>query len=151
MGKNKFIGQFSRNLDSKNRIALPSQFKSLLGERFFLTIGIDGQPEIRSFESFENFSNLIAENSIFNSNARILRRTLFGSSQEIELDTQGRFIIPKHFLEKGAFQKEIIFIGMGDYIELWDPISYEKYEKEFDTTKIISASETFAKGDKNND
>ena len=51
-------------------------------------------------------------------------------------------------MEKGAFQKEILFIGSGDYIELWDPKTYEEYEKQFDTDKIVAAAQSLADGEK---
>lgn len=148
MVKIKFFGQHSRNIDIKNRIALPSQYRNVLGNRFFILIGIDGHPEIRSEESINSFFESLDRQSVFDAKVRILRRTLFGSSQEIELDAQGRFIIPKLYMEKGAFQKEILFIGSGDYIELWDPKTYEKYEKQFDTDKIVAAAQSLADGEK---
>lgn len=146
-----FIGQHIRTMDSKNRIALPAQYKNAIGDKFYIILGIDGHPEIRTVESFNELTSDLGKHSFYDISVRSLRRTIFGSSQEIELDSQGRFIIPKQFMEKGAFQKDILFIGGGDYIEMWDPVKYEEYEKQFDTDKIVSAAQAIANGGKQNE
>lgn len=52
------------------------------------------------------------------------------------LDAQGRVTIPPHLARHAGINKEVLFVGAGEVIEMWDPATYRKYvggsEKDFD-------------------
>lgn len=55
---------------------------------------------------------------------------------DASLDAQGRITIPPHLAERAGIEKEVLFVGAGDVIEMWDPATYREYvggtEKDFD-------------------
>lgn len=141
------FGQHSRNLDDKNRVVLPSAFKEFLGSTFMVTIGFDGNAEMRSLESFEIYKQKIENNSYFTADVRTITRFIMGNTFEAKLDSVGRFSVPKNIIDKLSIQKEITFVGAGSLIELW---SKEKYDEVCDKYSLDDMAEIAEKISGNN-
>ncbi|WP_027120614.1 division/cell wall cluster transcriptional repressor MraZ [Mycoplasmopsis lipofaciens] len=142
-------GQYSRNIDAKNRLSLPTKLRDQLGSKFYLTIGMENVVEIRSIAEFEKLTSELTSQGSFNSDARKLKRYWLGRSQEIELDSQNRFILPKQFLAKANIQKEVIFVGLGDLVELWGAEKYNEYNENISIEEISRAAENLMNRNKN--
>ncbi|MBU4690687.1 division/cell wall cluster transcriptional repressor MraZ [Mycoplasma sp. ES3157-GEN-MYC] len=137
-------GQYQRSVDSKNRIALPSKLRDALGSKFYLTIGMENVIELRSVEEFDKLTADLTSQSLYDKNARLLKRWWLGNTHEIELDSQSRFVIPKSILTKGAIQKDVVFIGVGDSVELWATEIYEEYESKMSVEDLEMAAQALA-------
>jgi MraZ protein len=61
---------------------------------------------------------------------------LMQHTSDATLDAQGRITLPPHLAELAGIEKEVLFVGAGEVIEMWDPATYRKYvggaEKDFD-------------------
>lgn len=79
----------------------------------------------------------IAALSEFNAEQRKLKRNFFRSIAQVEMDTAGRILIPKQMLAHASLDKEAILIGMGNYIEMWNPQLFE--EDQIDDSEEYSA------------
>lgn len=133
------FGKFVRNVDDKNRISIPAKLRDNLGTKFYMTIGLENKIELRSQSEFEEFASKLLAQSQFSKEARIIQRAWLGNTQEIELDSQGRFIIPKQFIQISAIQKEVTLIGLGKLVELWASEVYEDYQNKLDDETIDNA------------
>ena len=80
-------------------------------------------------KSFEEESKKQLEISVTEEQGRFLRRFLFGSSESVELDSQGRFVIPSTLLDFARVKKEVIIIGAGDHFEIWNPKLWDNHLK----------------------
>jgi MraZ protein len=56
-----------------------------------------------------------------------LQRNFFSGTATVELDANGRFLIPKNMLGYSQIDKEAILVGMGNKVEIWNPTQYEKH------------------------
>ncbi|AKB11081.1 MraZ family transcriptional regulator [Mycoplasmopsis synoviae] len=123
------FGQQLRNLDEKNRIALPPAFKSKLVEPLYLTIGFDGQADLRSEKEFEKFSAFLDQKNPFDAKIRQIKRQINSNTFEITLDKQGRITIPARIMQwifaGEELGKEIYFVGAKDYVEIWSKSKFE--------------------------
>ncbi|TQC54236.1 transcriptional regulator MraZ [Mycoplasmopsis mucosicanis] len=137
-------GQYERNIDVKNRVALPAKLRDALGSSFFLTIGLDDIVELRSKSEFDSLTANLTSQSIYDKNARLLKRWWLGNTHEIELDSQGRFIIPKQILIKSAIQKEVIFVGVGNSVEMWAAEKYQNYNESMSVEQLQEAAQALA-------
>ncbi|VEU78405.1 cell division protein MraZ [Mycoplasmopsis columbinasalis] len=137
-------GQYERTIDAKNRIILPAKIRDILGSTFFITLGLENVIELRNVEQFHVFASKLNAQSNFDMNARMLKRMWLGSTQEIELDTQGRFVLPKQFIEASAIQKNLVFVGVGDIVELWAKETFDNYQTNLSLEQIRTAAETLA-------
>ena len=107
---------------------MPKKFREeIKGAQMILSRGFEGCIWGYDKKRFEEESRKQLEISPAEERARVIRRYLFSGSAIVELDDQGRFVIPSHLLSYAGVGKEVAIIGAGDYFEVWDKKSWEKY------------------------
>ncbi|AUN12694.1 cell division/cell wall cluster transcriptional repressor MraZ [Clostridium botulinum] len=122
-----FIGEYNHGLDTKNRIIIPAKFREKLGKNFVLTKGLDGCLYVYPKSQWEVLQKKLETLPLTNKNARAFVRFFFSGAHELELDKQGRTLIPQNLLEYGQIQKEIVSIGVSNRIEIWSKEKWEEY------------------------
>ncbi|NFU37304.1 division/cell wall cluster transcriptional repressor MraZ [Clostridium botulinum] len=122
-----FIGEYNHGLDPKNRIIIPAKFREELGKNFVLTKGLDGCLYVYPKSQWEVLQKKLETLPLTNKNARAFVRFFFSGAHELELDKQGRTLIPQNLLEYGQIQKEIVSIGVSNRIEIWSKKKWEEY------------------------
>lgn len=113
-----FTGQFERSIDAKHRVILPPNFKTALGNIFYLTIASEQKLEIRPVGEFEALVTQLEALNQLDPVVQKYKRFVMASSIKIETDKLGRFLIPEKFLAAAAVKTTITFVGMGRTIEL---------------------------------
>ncbi|EDU37322.1 protein MraZ [Clostridium sporogenes ATCC 15579] len=126
-GGDMFIGEYNHSLDTKNRIIIPAKFREELGKNFVLTKGLDGCLYVYPKSQWEVLQKKLETLPLTNKNARAFVRFFFSGAHELELDKQGRTLIPQNLLEYGQIQKEIVSIGVSNRIEIWSREKWEEY------------------------
>ena len=111
-----FLGEYEHSCDSKNRLRIPSKFKKEFCEGAVLTKGNDGC--------------LFLVDKMFDSKLQMPLRMLFSSAVEIEEDNQGRFLLPASLKNFANIQKDVIFVGVGNRVELWSKESWLDYSSK---------------------
>ena len=136
-----FTGEHECKLDAKGRLVLPSRLKSVLPKAsknsIIIRKGFEPNLIVYSMHEFQNIYTRISSLNEFSSEQRKLKRKLFSSISQVDLDSNGRFLIPKGMIEHCKIEKEVILIGMGNVIELWSPTNYKN--------NLITNSEEFSK------
>ena len=126
-----FSSEYDCKLDVKGRMVLPAKIKSNLPEASGNTIVIT-----RGFETCLVIYPLVEWNKVFskvsglnefNEEYRNFQRNFFRGNTEVELDNNGRFLIPKSLLKHAQIDKDAIMVGMGNRVEVWNPDIYDKY------------------------
>jgi MraZ protein len=132
-GETMLIGSFKNNIGDKNRVAFPVKFKNELGTSLIVTKGYENCLIIVDKSKFSELMNSIKDVPFVNSGLRDTKRFLIGSAQEIELDKQGRFVIPPDLKKYASLGNECVFIGLVDWIELWDKSIWDKKEESINS------------------
>lgn len=127
------IGSFKNNIGDKNRVAFPIKFKNELGSSLIVTKGYENCLILVDKSKFSGLMNSIKDVPFVNSGLRDTKRFLIGSAQEIELDKQGRFVIPPDLKKYASLGNECVFIGLVDWIELWDKSIWDKKEESINS------------------
>jgi MraZ protein len=126
-----FTGKYESKLDAKGRLVLPSKFKAQLpedeGNELIIQQGFEPHLIIYPMLEFKKVLSKVSGLSEFNEENRQLQLNFFSSIATVELDVNGRFLLQKNMLTYAQLQKEVILIGMGNKIVLWDPAVYEKH------------------------
>ncbi|OQX88148.1 MAG: cell division/cell wall cluster transcriptional repressor MraZ [Thermoplasmata archaeon] len=133
-------GEYTHTLDSKDRFVLPAKFrekiKKLKEKKFYLTCGLDGCLFLFTSEVWEEQKRKLDSLSFTKQRARSFTRLYFGRTVDVELDAQGRIVIPQHLKEKAGIKKEVVIVGVGERIEIWDKERWRKFclenEKHFE-------------------
>ena len=125
-----FTSEYESKLDAKGRLILPARIKAQLP---------DGSNELvirRGFEQclilypmveFKKVFSRISGLSEFNEEYRKLQRNFFSGTATVEMDNNGRFLIPRNMLGFAQLEKEVTLVGMGNKVEIWNPSIYEKH------------------------
>ena len=125
-----FTGQYVCKLDAKGRLTLPSKMKSKLpevsGNQLVLSRGLEPCITLYPLVEYRKTYARIASLNEFNENSRWLQRNFFARIEETELDSAGRLLIPKPMLKHARLEKEVILIGAGNKMELWDAKVYDE-------------------------
>lgn len=125
-----FLGEYKTNFSGKGRVILPRKFRQeLKGKEIILSRGFENCIWGFDLKDFEEEARRQLEISATEERARYLRRYLFSSSESVELDAQGRIIIPSALLDFASVKGEVVLIGAGDHFEIWDFKLWEKHIK----------------------
>ena len=130
MGKFVFQGASALNLDAKGRMSVPAKHRDALllqGDgRVTLTKHPDGCLLVFPRPEWEAFRSRVAQLPM---DVHWWRRIFLGNAAEIELDGSGRILISPELRVAANIEREIILLGMGSHLELWDAQTYSTKEQ----------------------
>ena len=121
------MGEFSHNLDAKGRLIIPASFRNELGLGLVLTIGLDGCLTLYTRESWEKIYAQLSTLPTTKSQARAFVRILTSKASQVDIDAQGRILIPANLIKDANLKKECVVIGSGSKVEIWAKDKWEQY------------------------
>lgn len=125
-----FRGEFNHTIDAKGRLIIPAKFREKLGEHFIVTKGLDGCLSIYPEEEWNQFEEKLTALSLIKKENRQLTRFFVAGAAEVELDKQGRILIPGPLREHAALEKDVVLVGVLNRVEIWDKTRYLDSEVE---------------------
>ena len=137
-----FTGEFQHNVDSKNRIFVPSRLRDELGESFIVVRDIR-EPILKIF-SLSGWEEYIApikaqERRIAEKVLRYLHR----NATQVSPDSQGRILLPRELLEYASIEREAVIVGCYTYAEIWSAENYKRETENEDLDAIRAELEKF--------
>ncbi len=127
-----FLGTYHPKLMGKGRVALPQKIRAeLKTKKIVLTIGFENCVFGFDEKDWEEIVKPELSRPLFSDEeGRNLRRKMCREAMVIKLGAQGRFIIPERMKEYAGIKNEVTLIGAGDHFEIWDSLSWQKYQEE---------------------
>ncbi len=132
-----FIGEYEHNVDAKGRVIMPAKLREDIGDKFIITKGLDGCLFAYSQTEWANFEEKLKALPLAQKNARNFVRFFLSGAVECDIDKQGRFLIPANLREHAELDKEIVIIGVGTRLEIWNRDKWQNYSSD----ENISADE----------
>lgn len=123
------IGQFRSKISPKGRVAFPKKFREELGDSLVVTVGYENSLMVVSAKEWQSLIEATKNKPFVLGSARDTNRFLLGEASEVNLDEQGRFIVPGYLREYAKMEEEVIFLGLNKYVEVWDKAAWEKYQQ----------------------
>lgn len=120
-----FMGEYNHTIDAKGRLIVPSKFREALGDTFVVTKGLDGCLFVYDNEEWQVFEEKLKSLPITNKEARQFARFFLAGAAEVEVDKQGRILVPNILREFAQISKDVVLIGVASRIEIW---SKERFE-----------------------
>lgn len=120
-------GKFYHTIDEKGRVSLPAKFRTRLGKKFILSIEFDGCLSLYSIPERKKFEERLMSKPLTSGRVRDLRRLLMTESHEVSVDSLGRILVPAELRQYAGLQREVIFAGQGNFVELWSKERWEPY------------------------
>ena len=125
-----FQGASALNLDAKGRMSVPAKHRDALlvqGEgRVTLTKHPDGCLMLFPRPEWEAFRARVSQLPM---DAHWWRRIFLGNATELDLDSAGRILVSPELRSAAGIQREVILLGMGSHLELWDAATYATKEQ----------------------
>jgi MraZ protein len=131
IGQRVYFGSYNHTIDAKGRTSLPAKFRE--------TLAANGEPRIVLMQSSQWRAVRALPQSIWQQvvkkvmgsspfDARMQRNILkyVSTAQEIDLDPVGRVLVPPPLREWAALAKDVVWVGVGPHMELFDKAEYEK-------------------------
>lgn len=122
-----FIGRYYHTIETKGRLAIPQSFREELQSGGVITWGLDGCLFLFPNSYWQKLSEKLASLPMTQPAARNLTRLLVQSATELNLDSQGRTLIPDHLREQVQLKKQVVVAGALTRIEIWDRDIYHKH------------------------
>ena len=125
----ELLGTHSYQLDPKGRISLPARFREVFADGAVLTLGQDGCLFCFPRAEWEERSREVHALPLSDTEGRAYMRMFFGKAERVELDSQGRLLIPQRLRNEVGISKETVVLGVFDRMEIWDRDAHERYEQ----------------------
>ena len=133
--QNDFLGTYEVSLDSKNRFSFPAEYRTVLADKnLIISKGMDGCLYVFTEERYNAFyqMQLAARPGIEKRATRKLKRMLTSSAVRKMIDNQGRLLLPNNLMQMAEIDRELVVVGAGDRIELWNKSRWKEEEESFD-------------------
>jgi MraZ protein len=120
------LGEYEHNMDAKGRVAIPSRFRDELGATVIITRGFDLCLQLFPLPKWQELSDKVSSLSLGNEEARDFRRMLFSQAADVEIDRQGRILIPQNLREYGRLGEQLVIAGLNTHCEIWSREEWER-------------------------
>jgi len=131
------IGEFQHTIDPKGRVIVPARFREDLGDKFYVTKGLDGCLFVLSPNEWNRLQEKVSAMPI--SKARGLQRFFFSGAVEVQPDRQGRILLPQTLRSYAELVKNVTFIGASNRAEIWNTDSWTSFNSTLTQENIAEA------------
>jgi len=134
-GRFLFRGVNQLNLDAKGRLAIPTRYRERLrescGSELVITVDPDRCLLIYPLPQWHEIERKLMKLPTFDKTSRQLQRLLVGHATEVDMDGQGRILLPPPLRLFAGLEKRVVMIGQGSKFELWDETHWTKQRDEW--------------------
>lgn len=120
-----FIGEYNHTIDAKGRLIIPSKFRETLGDEFVVTKGMDGCLFVFDNPEWESFEEKLHALPMIDKEARQFTRFFLAGAANVEVDKQGRILLPAVLREFAGITKDAVLVGVGSRVEIWSKDRWE--------------------------
>lgn len=120
------MGEYNHTFDAKGRVTIPAKFRAELGDHFVVTRGLENCLSAYSYERWQLIEEKLKGISLTNKAGMKLTRLILGNAIECEVDKMGRILITQTLRSKADLDKDVVLVGLGDRIEIWDKDNWSK-------------------------
>lgn len=123
-----FIGEYQHTIDAKGRLAVPAKFRADLEKGAVVTKGVDNCLTLYTIDEWMPLAEKISKLSPTQANTRAYSRHMLASAMDVQLDNQGRIILPDYLRTYAGLSKKVVLTGLYNRLEIWDEKVWEEYK-----------------------
>lgn len=136
-----FMGRYNHTIDPKGRLSIPSKYREILGEEFVVSKGMDGCLFVYANEDWNEFEKKLTSLPLINKEARSFARFFLAGAATVEVDKQGRILLPANLRDFAGLDKDVVLVGVGSRIEIWSKDKWEAVSADDNMDDITAAME----------
>ncbi|WP_133129568.1 division/cell wall cluster transcriptional repressor MraZ [Legionella yabuuchiae] len=130
-----FRGINSISIDGKGRLSVPTRYRDALGQdRASLVVTIDTEETcllLYPASQWQVIEDNLQRMPSFNATARRIQRLLIGHATDVELDSNGRILLPPLLRDYAHLSKRVVLIGQGNKFEVWDESLWQSKREQW--------------------
>lgn len=138
-----FLGEYRFALDDKYRLTIPAKFRSRFASGMVLTAGTDACILGYPLDEFTVLYDKVVALPLTGPDAAEFRRLVFMNASDVELDKQGRVVLPEPLRDyAGIAGSDVVVVGVGKFVEIWAPERWQTVKdkvQDAETQKAIWA------------
>jgi MraZ protein len=115
-----FLGEYAHSLDQKGRMAVPAKFREKLSGGAIITRGLESCLFVFTRSEWEILAAKITALPLAQANARAFQRLMLAGAMEVDIDSQGRILIPDYLRGYANLTKAVVVAGVMNRLEVWD-------------------------------
>lgn len=123
-----FIGEYSHTIDDKGRVSVPAKFRTQLQEGIVVTRGLDHCLFVYSRSEWEKMAEKLSRLPLAQKASRAFARLMLAGAWDVELDSQGRVMIPEYLRQYAGVKKHVTVAGLYNRVEVWDEDAWQEYK-----------------------
>ena len=123
----ELLGEHHYQMDPKGRISLPVKFRDAFADGVYLTLGQDECLYAFPLEEWQRAKDEVQARTIAEPRNRAYARVFFGNAERMDLDPQGRLVVPRKLREKVRLGRDVAVVGVSDRLEIWGRDVWERY------------------------
>ena len=133
-----FLNQYQHSFDDKGRLTIPSKFRELPAEGVFVVQGLDRNLMVLPPAVFQVIYDRLMGMSMTDPGARLLRRIILGNALQVVPDGVSRILLSPNLKEFADLKENVVFVGQGDYFEIWSPELWKEQEVQVNDAETNS-------------
>lgn len=134
-----FIGEFQHSIDTKGRVAVPAKFRRNISGGAIITRGLDHCLFVFTKKDWQNLAEKLISLPLAQANSRAFVRLMLSGASDVQVDSQGRILIPDYLRSYAGLKKSAKVIGVYNRVEIWDETAWQRYK-----TKTEGSSDEIA-------
>jgi len=135
-----FRGQFEHAIDEKGRLSIPAKFRDILQkERTLVLTSFDSYITVFPLKVWHAIEERIRANPTFKRDMRDFLRHIYSLAEDVEIDQQGRILIPQALRQRVGITRDVVIIGVMDQIEIWGKARWEAKVAAAPSTEELTA------------
>ena len=138
-----FISEFNHTVDPKGRMIIPVKYRSVLGNTFVITKGIDKCLYFYPQEEWAKMEKKLEAIPLSSAKGRKFVRFLSGGATEVDMDAQGRILLPAYLREFASIKKDVVMTGTVGHIELWAKEKFDEITDEMSSEDVAEGMEEY--------
>jgi len=127
-----FLGAHRHIVDAKGRVVMPAKYRARLERGVVVTPSPDPCLHVYPVDHFEREVAELVNGPRSNPATRARARALLGAASDEALDGQGRIKLPAGLRTRAGLEREVVVVGVGSYLEVWDAVAWPGEEARAD-------------------
>lgn len=141
-----FIGEYHHSIDDKSRMAVPAKFRDALKRGAVVTKGLDDCLVVYPQAEWKALADKVSQLPMSQANSRAFSRFLLSGAMDVELDKQGRMLLPDYLRQYAKMGRKVIVVGLHTRLEIWDEKQWEAYRAKTEEASIQIAEQLVGTG-----
>jgi len=125
-----FLGEYTHNIDTKKRVAIPAKFRNEVGKKVVITRGLDSCLFVFTQNEWKKLAEKLGALPFGKKDARGFSRLMLAGAMEVGVDSLGRILIPDYLKAYASLKKQVVVTGVYNRLEIWDTKNWEIYKQK---------------------